>query len=121
MNECPPHPLRLGVNIDHVATVRNARGGKLPDPLRAARIAAAAGADGITAHLREDRRHIVDADIDGLMRELKMPLNFEMAATAGDGRHRADATARTPPASCPRSARSGPPRAGSTPPASTTT
>jgi pyridoxine 5-phosphate synthase len=74
--------LRLGVNIDHAATVRNARGGKLPDPLRAAAIAAAAGADGITAHLREDRRHIVDADIDGLMRELKIPLNFEMAATA---------------------------------------
>jgi pyridoxine 5-phosphate synthase len=75
-------PLRLGVNIDHVATVRNARGGRLPDPLRAAAIAAAAGADGITAHLREDRRHIVDADIDGLMRELGIPLNFEMAATA---------------------------------------
>jgi pyridoxine 5-phosphate synthase len=74
-------PLRLGVNIDHVATVRNARGGRLPDPLRAAAIAAAAGADGITAHLREDRRHMVDADIDGLMRELKIPLNFEMAAT----------------------------------------
>jgi pyridoxine 5-phosphate synthase len=74
-------PLRLGVNIDHVATVRNARGGRLPDPLRAEAIAAAAGADGITAHLREDRRHIVDADIDGLMRELKIPLNFEMAAT----------------------------------------
>jgi pyridoxine 5-phosphate synthase len=74
-------PLRLGVNIDHVATVRNARGGKLPDPLRAAAIAAAAGADGITAHLREDRRHIVDVDIEGLMRELKIPLNFEMAAT----------------------------------------
>jgi pyridoxine 5-phosphate synthase len=73
-------PLRLGVNIDHVATVRNARGGKMPDPLRAAAIAAAAGADGITAHLREDRRHIVDADIDGLMRELGIPLNFEMAA-----------------------------------------
>src|SRR5258707_3667774 len=74
-------PLRPGVNIDHVATVRNARGGKLPDPLRAARIAEAAGADGITAHLREDRRHIVDGDIEGLMRELKVPLNFEMAAT----------------------------------------
>ena len=73
--------LRLGVNIDHVATVRNARGGKLPDPLRAACIAAEAGADGITAHLREDRRHIVDADIDGLMRELEIPLNLEMAAT----------------------------------------
>jgi len=73
--------LRLGVNIDHVATVRNARGGKLPDPLRAAAIAAKAGADGITAHLREDRRHIVDADIEALMRELTLPLNFEMAAT----------------------------------------
>ena len=76
-----PSRLRLGVNIDHVATVRNARGGHLPDPLRAARLAAAAGADGITAHLREDRRHIVDADIEGLMRELDVPLNFEMAAT----------------------------------------
>jgi len=73
--------LRLGVNIDHVATVRNARGGHLPDPLRAARLAEAAGADGITAHLREDRRHIIDGDIEGLMRELKVPLNFEMAAT----------------------------------------
>ena len=73
--------LRLGVNIDHVATVRNARGGKLPDPLRAARLAEAAGADGITAHLREDRRHIVDGDIESLMRELKLPLNFEMAGT----------------------------------------
>jgi pyridoxine 5-phosphate synthase len=74
-------PLRLGVNIDHVATVRNARGGAMPDPLRAARIAAAAGADGITAHLREDRRHIVDDDIARLMAELTLPLNFEMAAT----------------------------------------
>ena len=74
--------LRLGVNIDHVATVRNARGGAYPDPLRAARIAEAAGADGITAHLREDRRHISDADIDGLMDTLTVPLNFEMAATA---------------------------------------
>ncbi|MDP3159904.1 MAG: pyridoxine 5'-phosphate synthase [Reyranella sp.] len=73
--------LRLGVNIDHVATVRNARGGHLPDPLRAARLAEAAGADGITAHLRDDRRHIIDGDIEGLMRELKVPLNFEMAAT----------------------------------------
>ncbi|WP_238371583.1 pyridoxine 5'-phosphate synthase [Heliomarina baculiformis] len=73
--------LRLGVNIDHVATVRNARGGAYPDPLRAARIAEAAGADGITAHLREDRRHISDADIDGLMDTLSVPLNFEMAAT----------------------------------------
>jgi pyridoxine 5-phosphate synthase len=75
------HRLRLGVNIDHVATVRNARGGPWPDPLRAAEIAEAAGADGITAHLREDRRHITDADIDGLMRTLRLPLNLEMAAT----------------------------------------
>lgn len=73
--------LRLGVNIDHVATVRNARGGAYPDPLRAALIAEAAGADGITAHLREDRRHISDGDIDGLMEVLSIPLNFEMAAT----------------------------------------
>ncbi|WP_417720239.1 pyridoxine 5'-phosphate synthase [Salipiger sp.] len=73
--------LRLGVNIDHVATVRNARGSAYPDPLRAARIAQEAGADGITAHLREDRRHISDADIDGLMETLTVPLNFEMAAT----------------------------------------
>ena len=76
------HKLRLGVNIDHVATVRNARGGDNPDPVRAALIAQEAGADGITAHLREDRRHIVDADIDGLMDALTVPLNFEMAATA---------------------------------------
>jgi pyridoxine 5-phosphate synthase len=74
--------LRLGVNIDHVATVRNARGGALPDPVRAAVIAEEAGADGITAHLREDRRHISDADIEGLIAALKGPLNFEMAATA---------------------------------------
>jgi pyridoxine 5-phosphate synthase len=77
-----PHPaLRLGVNIDHVATVRNARGGATPDPVRAARLAEEAGADGITAHLREDRRHIADADIEGLMGALRVPLNFEMAAT----------------------------------------
>lgn len=73
--------LRLGVNIDHVATIRNARGGLLPDPVRAAHLAVAAGADGITAHLREDRRHIRDADMRRLMRELTVPLNFEMAAT----------------------------------------
>ena len=73
---------RLGVNIDHVATLRNARGGALPDPIRAARLAEAAGADGITAHLREDRRHIRDADIEALMAALRIPLNFEMAATA---------------------------------------
>ena len=73
--------LRLGVNIDHVATVRNARGGAYPCPLRAAQVAQEAGADGITAHLREDRRHISDADIDGLMQVLTVPLNFEMAAT----------------------------------------
>jgi len=74
--------LRLGVNIDHVATVRNARGSDYPDPVRAAKLAEDAGADGITAHLREDRRHISDADIDGLMAALSKPLNFEMAATA---------------------------------------
>ena len=73
--------LRLGVNIDHVATVRNARGGVHPDPVRAARSAAAAGADGITAHLREDRRHIIDDDIRRLRDEIALPLNFEMAAT----------------------------------------
>ena len=73
--------LRLGVNIDHVATVRNARGSAYPDPVRAAKLAEAAGADGITAHLREDRRHIGDADIEGLMAALEVPLNFEMAAT----------------------------------------
>ena len=77
----PVGRLRLGVNIDHVATVRNARGSAYPDPIRAAKIAEAAGADGITAHLREDRRHISDADIEGLMEALALPLNFEMAAT----------------------------------------
>ena len=74
-------PLRLGVNIDHVATIRNARGGDHPDPVRAAHAAARAGADGITAHLREDRRHITDRDIDRLMAEIDLPLNLEMAAT----------------------------------------
>lgn len=74
--------LRLGVNIDHVATVRNARGGTHPDPVRAAHLAVAAGADGITAHLREDRRHITDRDVERLMAELDRPLNLEMAATA---------------------------------------
>ncbi|MDE3026778.1 MAG: pyridoxine 5'-phosphate synthase [Paracoccaceae bacterium] len=77
-----PGKLRLGVNIDHVATVRNARGSAYPDPLRAAFLAEEAGADGITAHLREDRRHIRDADIEALMAGLTVPLNFEMAATA---------------------------------------
>src|SRR3954471_3062263 len=75
-----PH-LRLGVNIDHVATVRNARGGRHPDPVRAALLAIAAGADGITAHLREDRRHIRDDDMARLKAEISKPLNFEMAAT----------------------------------------
>jgi pyridoxine 5-phosphate synthase len=73
--------LRLGVNIDHVATIRNARGGDHPDPVRAAIMAAEAGADGITAHLREDRRHITDEDIGRLMAEIDLPLNLEMAAT----------------------------------------
>ena len=77
----PDRPIRLGVNIDHVATIRNARGGWHPDPVRAAHAAVAAGADGITAHLREDRRHIRDDDIERLVNELTRPLNFEMAAT----------------------------------------
>ncbi|MBM3568566.1 MAG: pyridoxine 5'-phosphate synthase [Alphaproteobacteria bacterium] len=77
----PARPLRLGVNIDHVATIRNARGGRHPDPVRAALAAVAAGADGITAHLREDRRHISDDDIARLAREVDRPLNLEMAAT----------------------------------------
>ena len=76
-----PSPLRLGVNIDHVATVRNARGGAHPDPVQAAHIAVAAGADGITAHLREDRRHITDSDIERLRAEINRPLNLEVAAT----------------------------------------
>ena len=75
-----PH-LRLGVNIDHVATIRNARGGRHPDPVRAAKLAIHAGADGITAHLREDRRHISDDDIARLKAEIDKPLNLEMAAT----------------------------------------
>ena len=74
-------PIRLGVNIDHIATLRNARGGRHPDPVRAAKLAERAGADGITAHLREDRRHIVDRDIERLSAELSVPLNLEMAAT----------------------------------------
>ncbi len=88
---------RLGVNIDHVATVRNARGSAYPDPVRAAKLAEEAGADGITAHLREDRRHIRDADIDGLMLALTTPLNFEMAATE---EMRAIALAHRPHAVC---------------------
>lgn len=81
MSDARAGRLRLGLNIDHVATVRNARGGPHPDPLRAALMAEAAGADGITAHLREDRRHITDTDIDALMANLTLPLNLEMAAT----------------------------------------
>src|SRR6185437_5770445 len=80
MSSKVPH-LRLGVNIDHVATIRNARGGRHPDPVRAAKMAAQAGADGITAHLREDRRHISDDDISRLVSEIDRPLNLEMAAT----------------------------------------
>lgn len=76
-----PLPLRLGVNVDHVATLRNARGGERPDPVRAALLAIEAGADGITAHLREDRRHIRDDDMARLRAEISKPLNFEMAAT----------------------------------------
>jgi pyridoxine 5-phosphate synthase len=82
MNEAAKAPrLRLGVNIDHVATIRNARGGAHPDPVRAAQIVAAVGGDGITAHLREDRRHIRDADIERIMAATNLPLNLEMAAT----------------------------------------
>jgi pyridoxine 5-phosphate synthase len=76
-----PPPIRLGVNVDHVATIRNARGGRHPDPVRAAKLAIAAGADGITAHLREDRRHIRDDDMVRLKAEISKPLNLEMAAT----------------------------------------
>ncbi len=76
-----PPPLRLGVNVDHVATLRNARAGERPDPVRAALVAIEAGADGITAHLREDRRHIRDDDMARLKAEISKPLNFEMAAT----------------------------------------
>ncbi len=76
-----PHHIRLGVNVDHVATLRNARGGAFPDPVHAAHLAIEAGADGITAHLREDRRHIRDEDMARLKREILKPLNFEMAAT----------------------------------------
>ena len=75
-------PLRLGINVDHIATLRNARGGRHPDPLRAAEIAIAAGADGITAHLREDRRHIRDDDVARLKERIVKPLNLEIAATA---------------------------------------
>lgn len=80
MESMEPH-LRLGINIDHVATIRNARGGRHPDPVRAAHLAILAGADGITAHLREDRRHITDDDIERLAAEISAPLNMEMAAT----------------------------------------
>jgi pyridoxine 5-phosphate synthase len=73
--------LRLGVNIDHVATIRNARGGEHPDPMRAVRIVEAAGGDGITVHLREDRRHIRDSDLDAIMAQAQLPINLEMAAT----------------------------------------
>ncbi len=76
-----PHALRLGVNIDHVATIRNARGGDHPDPVRAAEIVAAVGGDGITAHLREDRRHIRDGDLSRIQSATGLPLNLEMAAT----------------------------------------
>ena len=79
--ETRPVPLRLGVNIDHVATIRNARGGEHPDPVRAAQIVAAVGGDGITAHLREDRRHIRDGDLQRIQEATGLPLNLEMAAT----------------------------------------
>src|SRR5262245_65958607 len=89
--------LRLGVNVDHIATIRNARGGRHPDPVRAAKMAIAAGCEGITAHLREDRRHIRDDDIARLKAEIDKPLNFEMAAT---GEMLAVALATRPHAAC---------------------
>jgi pyridoxine 5-phosphate synthase len=89
----PPSRIRLGINVDHVATLRNARGGTRPDPVRAALAAIAAGADGITAHLREDRRHIIDEDMARLKAEISKPLNFEMAAT----REMLDIALRTKP------------------------
>jgi len=89
--------LRLGVNIDHVATLRNARGGALPDPVRAAVLAQECGADGITAHLREDRRHMRDADIPAILEAISIPLNFEMAATE---EMQAIALAHRPHAAC---------------------
>ncbi len=106
--------IRLGVNIDHVATIRNARGESYPDPARAAEAAIAAGADGITAHLREDRRHISDADIEtlaALCRKRGRPLNFEMAATDEMLDIAIRASARPPPAWSPSGARRSPPRA----------
>ncbi len=105
--------LRLGVNIDHVATIRNARGGRHPDPVRAAKLAIAAGADGITAHLREDRRHIRDDDIARLKAEIDKPLNFEMAATK-EMVGIALKPSRTRSAWCRKSAPSAPPKAAST-------
>ncbi len=80
-NPRSPNPLRLGVNIDHVATIRNARGGDHPDPMRAVHVVEAAGGDGITVHLREDRRHIRDSDLDAIMAGVHLPVNLEMAAT----------------------------------------
>src|SRR5471030_1480241 len=103
--------LRLGINVDHVATIRNARGGRHPDPVRAAKLAIAAGADGITAHLREDRRHIRDDDIARLKAEIDKPLNFEMAATTRCLASRSR-PCRTRFVWCRKSAPSEPPRAG---------
>ena len=112
--------LRLGVNVDHVATVRNARGGAFPDPVRAALLAIEAGADGITAHLREDRRHIHDDDMRRLKAAISKPLNFEMAATEEMLDIALQHPRRTPAAWCRRSAPSAPPRAASTSSAATT-
>ena len=111
--------LRLGVNIDHVATIRNARGGDHPDPVRAAQIVAAVGGDGITAHLREDRRHIRDGDLKRIQQATDLPLNLEMAAT---DEMLAIALAHQPHAACivPRNGRSGRPRADWMRPACTT-
>ncbi len=117
MSKAPP--LRLGINVDHVATLRNARGGARPDPVRLALAAIAAGADGITAHLREDRRHIRDEDMARLKAEISKPLNFEMAATDGHAADFARHQAARASAWCPSGARNSPPRAASTWSAST--
>ena len=106
--------LRLGVNIDHVATVRNARGSAYPDPVRAAKLAEKAGADGITAHLREDRRHIRDEDIDGLTAALGDTAQLRNGGNRGDAGNRSCVISRMRSVSCPRSARSGRQKAAST-------
>ena len=110
-------PIRLGINIDHIATLRNARGGRHPDPVRAAKLAVEAGADNITAHLREDRRHIRDDDIAQAHRRPTCAAQSRNGGDSGDAGDRACRRARMPAASCPSAARSSPPRGASTSPA----